>query len=189
MNLTFPNQSDLNDLFSCKTWERVSSDGRKRFDGIVMDGTAMGILGNLPNFVRIKSHFPRVPNISNRQYIMRTPRLRHLVDSIMVSAKLSSGLTTFEFPLNKSLWDKKEYLLNQFFNNSIGVEHENFYVARFLRSIVSLCGTRDPTNDTFEDNEDEYSPRPSGAIRMPFNIDDTDIRRTSIDFDRCFAAG
>ena len=78
-----------------------------------MDGAVMGTLGNLPNFVRIKSHCPRIPNISNRQYIMRTSRLRHLVDSIMVAAKQSSVLTTFEVPLRKSLWDKKEYLLNQ----------------------------------------------------------------------------
>ena len=35
------------------------------FGGIVMNGTATVILGNLPNFVRVKRHFPRVVNISN----------------------------------------------------------------------------------------------------------------------------
>ena len=61
-----------------------------------MDGTAMGILGKLPEFVRVKSIFSRLQNLSNKQYIMRTPRLRHFVDSIMTSAKQSFGVTDFK---------------------------------------------------------------------------------------------
>ena len=50
MSLTFLNGLNLNKLFSSTTRERVLSDRSKRFDGTVMDETAMGILSTLPNF-------------------------------------------------------------------------------------------------------------------------------------------
>ena len=65
--LNCPNQHYLINLFTCTKYEKIIANGKKRFDGTVMDGISMGILGKLPNFQRVKNHFPRVQNLSNNQ--------------------------------------------------------------------------------------------------------------------------
>ena len=55
--------------------------------------------GKLPNFQRVKNRFPRVQNLSNKQYIMRTPRHQHFVHSTVKSAKNSTGYEVFEMSL------------------------------------------------------------------------------------------
>ena len=188
-NLYFPNESYLNDLFSSMKCERIASDRKKRFDGIVMDGTAMGILGKLPEFVRVKSRFSRVQNLSNKQYIIRTPRLREFVDSILTSAKQSFGVTDFKVVLKNSLWDRREELSNQFFNDVLEITSEVFVGARFLKAIFTSSGSIDPVQELGDGKDEEDATQPSGATKLRFIIDDTDICRTSIDFGRCFVAG
>ena len=40
-----------------------------------------------------------------------------------------------------------------------------------------------------DDNGDEDSSQPSGTVKLGFNVHDTDICRTSVDFGRYFVAG
>lgn len=57
VNLTFPNQGDLRSMFPYTKCGRRTPDGTNVFEGIVMDGTIMGILRKLPNYERIRSQF------------------------------------------------------------------------------------------------------------------------------------
>ena len=72
MNLTLLIQDDVHSLFSCTKCERRMPDGTKRLDGIVMDRTAMGILGKLPNYERVKNKLFPSRNMAVRQYLMQT---------------------------------------------------------------------------------------------------------------------
>ena len=54
MTLRFPKSQDYSELFSCKNCEVNLPNAETRFDGVVMDGTAVRILGNLPSFQRDK---------------------------------------------------------------------------------------------------------------------------------------
>ena len=82
MTLEFPNEADMDNLFSCDTCEKLLPNGEMQMDGVVMDGTAMGILGTLPTFVRPNSVLLPVSSVADRQYIMRSPKLRQFVESI-----------------------------------------------------------------------------------------------------------
>ncbi len=48
--LKFVKEEHLHDLFSCRNFEKNSGAGTREIDGVVMDGTALGILGKLPTF-------------------------------------------------------------------------------------------------------------------------------------------
>ena len=63
--LRFPDDNDLFELFSCSTCENEDDDeaGSRYFDGVVMDGTALGILECLPEFVRNTQLISVVPGI------------------------------------------------------------------------------------------------------------------------------
>lgn len=65
-------------------------------DAVVMDGTALGILGDLPKFHRVKALVPYVPRIPDRQFMMRTLISRALVDSIMQAAKKCEADGSFD---------------------------------------------------------------------------------------------
>ena len=52
LTLCFRRENDMSDMFSCKKCESSLPCGKRRFDGVVMDGAAVGILGNLPGFQR-----------------------------------------------------------------------------------------------------------------------------------------
>ena len=56
-------------------------------DDVVMDGSAVGILGKLSDFKRKNDFIKCVLNVSDRQYIMRAPKSRLLIDSIKFSSK------------------------------------------------------------------------------------------------------
>jgi len=91
MTLRFPSDSDAADLFSCTKCEGGVRDGERRMDAIVMDGTAMGILGAPPEFERVAEKIDPVSGIETKQYIMPTPIYRSFVDSIFNAAKKSDG--------------------------------------------------------------------------------------------------
>ena len=53
MRLRFPESQGMSELFSSRNCKVTLPNGEARFDGVVMDGTAVLILGNLPSFQRI----------------------------------------------------------------------------------------------------------------------------------------
>lgn len=54
---------------------------------MVIDGTGMGILRTLPQFHRHTKVLSAVERVTDRHYLMRDPKLRSFVDSILISAK------------------------------------------------------------------------------------------------------
>lgn len=64
-------------------------------DRIVMDGTALGILGTLPKFWLHTKVVKAVPRISAIRYVMKNPKLRGFIDSILRSAKTSGMRNIF----------------------------------------------------------------------------------------------
>ncbi len=97
--LKFPNHKNLIELFFCFVCEKRDDHGNRYIDGVVMDVTALGILGTLPTFERHTEVVSSVPLIPEKQFIMREPKLCSVVDAILVSAK-SAGENSdfFRFP-------------------------------------------------------------------------------------------
>ena len=69
MTLKFPKERGIFDLFSCSKCERTLEDGSKRMDGVLMDGSAIGIIGKLSNFKHVTHLMNVVPRISDRQHV------------------------------------------------------------------------------------------------------------------------
>ncbi len=91
----------MHELFSCRNCERNSSNGGRTLDGVVMNGTAMGILGKLPKFERRSREMNPVKPVAKRQYFMCNAKFRHFVDAILVASSTSRNRS--EFPVRLKL--------------------------------------------------------------------------------------
>jgi len=171
--LKFPRDEDLHELFSCSKCERNFQSGTRELDAVVMDGTALGILGTLPEFTRETRTVSSVPRVPDKQYIMPTPKLRAFVDAVMVSAKCADGQGYFNTLLKNSLWKAKDVMVSDLFTYDAGVDHEAFAVAKFLNSSYDICSDSIP---------------PQG-FRFRHKLSGIDVRRTIVEFGRCFAVG
>ena len=196
--LQFPQDDHVFALFSCKKCERTLSTGEKCMDAVVMDGSAVGILGRLPEFKRLTSVVKSVPRVSDRQYVMATPKSRMFVDSVLVSAKRAGVDGKFDVPLKQSLWEKRIELLNRFFVPGVGQIHESRFVSEFIRAafenqsyeIPETAALNDPESDAEGNTSNEVSAMVFvGKIRIKFKEENIDLRRTIIDFGRCFCVG
>jgi len=186
--LKFPQDDDLYSLFSCKKCEREPRSESRDLAAIVMDGTALGILGTLPTFNRETRIISPVPRIPDKQYIMRKPKLRAFVDAILTSAKGAGGLEYFNVPLKLSIWRKKSELESQIFQYAGGLHHEAFVVGKFMNACFAPCH-----NNGSEVSDGEESDVGNGLSlrRMRFRNKflDVDVRRSLIEFGRCFLVG
>lgn len=70
-------------------------NGARRWDGIVMYGTARGILKKLPKDQRPTVMMRGVKNISDMHFIMPMAPHREFIDAIFLSAKHNEGKNTF----------------------------------------------------------------------------------------------
>lgn len=78
-SLHFSN-AELVELFSYPVCESTRSDGTRILDDIVMDGTAAGILGELPKFERPDSTVLEASrSVVDRQYIITSASLPEFV--------------------------------------------------------------------------------------------------------------
>ena len=50
MTLSFPKDQDFFESFACAKFERLMENRSKRIDVVVMDGSAVGVLGKIPNY-------------------------------------------------------------------------------------------------------------------------------------------
>lgn len=194
MTLCFPKDQDVFELFSCATCERTMKDGSKRIDGVVMDGSAVGILGKLPNFQRVTHQINAVSRIADREYIMRTSTSRRFIDSIMVCAKNYDVCGLFNVPFKNGLWIRRQELVERFFN-SIPCEPDEFKsVSRFLRSAfehISQEARGRNNTDVSDDDELNFMVHDAcvGKLRFKHKVQHVDVRRTLIDFGRCWCSG
>lgn len=68
MALRFPKDEDIYELFTCYKCEKRMPNGERRMDSIVLDVSAVGILGKFPEFDLPKSVVRAVPRV--RTYSM-----------------------------------------------------------------------------------------------------------------------
>ncbi len=83
----FPSSDILQKLFSCGTCQMKTSDGHQRWEAVVMDGTATGILKKFLSFERPTHIMSPMKDVSFMQLILRTEVQRYFLDAIFISAK------------------------------------------------------------------------------------------------------
>lgn len=113
-----------NELFCCSKCERTIPDGTNRMEGIFMNGSAAGILGELPNFQRVKKIVPTVVGVAEHQYLMPTPLFRAFIDSIFRSASKQADDDIFAGSLKPYLWENIQRLVTLFFKNGSSISNE-----------------------------------------------------------------
>ena len=105
--LRFVEEDYLSNLFSCKKCARNPESENRDLDAVVMNGTALGILGTVPQFERHTKVLSAVPGISDRQYKMRNPKLRAFLDAVFRSARNAGTRNRFHLSVKPSLWRKR----------------------------------------------------------------------------------
>ena len=134
-----------------------------------MDGTATGILKKLPKFTRPSCVIQSTKNMSAMQYIMPMAPHREFIDALLLSAKIKEGRNQFtmEYP-TKMIPNNKIVCIDPFFRSSpLPKSHQSAYIVReFLSACISV------QEDT-----------------LTHKIHDLEIRRSLIEFGRCFLSG
>ena len=170
MLLKFPAKEDLKSLFTCGTCESRGEDGEeKRMDVVIMDGTALGILGTLPEFERLTSVVPPIQRISTLQYIMRSPKHRQFVDCVLLSARKDLSGSSFKLKPPRRLGPKLGEMYKKFMEEEVDAGSEIHLCVRFLRFCFEIAeGNAELQNDETVEAEDEPEA----------NEDEEETRRT-----------
>lgn len=96
-SLSYPEDRDVASLFHCSQCEIIGPDGIKTMRAIVLDGTAIGILGDLPNVERRTLTIHPVKNSGGSQFVIKYASLRNYIDYFLCTAK--SGVETSFFEI------------------------------------------------------------------------------------------
>ena len=187
--LQFGKEQYLYDFFSFKNCERNYNDGTRKLDAVVMDGTDLEILGKLPMFQRHKKVVPSVSRISDKQCLMPDSKLRGFLDAIYRSAKITSAGIAFAVSVKPPLWRKKHEVVSVLLDESLPYTHEACLIARIATCIFQINLTEEASNSPENGgSEEEEASRPD-KIAVRHKCDEIDVRRTVIDFERCFTTG
>ena len=186
--LTFHSEKHLVELFTCSDCETTDYDNNRILSGVVMDGTALGILGTLPQFVRPIKECTAVPRVPDRQYLIRKAKLRAFIDTVLVSAKSPSENNHFVVLCRGSIWSKRNYIMNRLFGMAVAESDEAYLASSLLKECFSIYNL---VSDVEQDGgiSDHEVAEISGRIIMKYRIRDIDVRRTIVEFGRCFLSG
>ena len=161
-----------------------------------MDGTATGILGEIPNFSRCSKTAPSVPpNTAQYHYVMKTPKHRLFIDSVALSDIKQLNSQNFIVRVPKKLRIHLTRYIQAFFTSTILAENKNglritaneireakrFLQANFARTANDSL--RNYEGSSYESG-DEGDGR--GEIFLELRTKEYDMRRTSVEFARYF---
>ena len=167
--LEFPSKEVLHGLFSCNTCMEFDENGLRRWKGLVMDGTATGILSKLPKYHRPTVKIQGIKNISTLQYIIPMATFREFVDAIFISGKHCEGANSFAMELpQKMTFEKRQLCIDSLLRAS--PLPKEFSSAYDVRSFLMSCFTEH-------------------GLKFTHKIQDLDVRRTLLEFGRCFLHG
>ena len=174
--LRFSNNLDLTELFSCQTCLIDDANGNTQWTGVVMGGTATGILNKLPRFYRPTHVVPKMKSKSSVQYIMLPFSLSEFADMVCTLAKKYDGADMFHVELSSLAGKHRAHSADAFFGNlPLAKEFSCAYVPRlFIQGFF--------TQVTTESNTD-------GTLTLRHVFMNQDIRRDVIEFGRCFVSG
>ncbi len=147
MALRFPNNEDVCNLYGCTNCEKREEEDIKRMDAIVLDGTAMSILGKLPPFDRQTSTAHAAERVAIEQYIIRTPKKRAFVDGIFSSAKSSIAAEKISLSLKRKLKALVPSLFQRFFMPELESRCEEYLPPTYLGTCYELCSLSSSSGD------------------------------------------
>jgi len=87
--LDLNSQGALKALFSCNECELDIGNGKTKMKCIVIDGTATGILGDLPAFQRNSLLVTKYDNHADKQYILEVAKHRRFIKEMLHSTRKS----------------------------------------------------------------------------------------------------
>ena len=158
MTLSFPKDDHMFELFSCTRSEELLPDSTKRMSGVLMEGSAIGILGNLLNFERNASQVRAVHFVPDRQYIMRTSKSRQFVYLIMISERQANERGNLDVRLEKKLSYVPDALRSRFFNSTDDDSSESRAISEYIAALFLLVprSLESKLEGTDSGSEDEY---------------------------------
>ena len=166
--LQFPTDDVLRKIFSCKTCQTSLEDGTTRWEAVVIDETATGILNKLPGFERPTQVLLFMNKTSHLQFLLLTKVHRDFLDAIFVAAKRNEGRIEYNVEYLKSVQQHADGLI-LFFMRTCTSHHaeENVEADRcFITRCLGVNGGR-----------------------FTHKIMDLDVRRNCIEFAQCFVTG
>ena len=173
----------------------MNPDGEEELDAVVMDGTATGILDNLPKIERWTKLVPGIISRSaTRQYIMPTPKNRAFIECVLVSALRNIESEKFNASLVKKLRTTASKYVSLFFpvETSNGDSNsQDIYIREVSMFFQSCYSEHESRADTELENSSSLSDDESSSLnlRLEHRITEYDLRYRAIDFGRCFISG
>ena len=134
----FPKDYDVFKHFSSSKSEKPLEDGTKHTNGVVMEGSAVGMLVKLPKFQLINFLMNFFLQIACRQYMVRLSKSRKFIYAIVISAKNDDRRDCFNVPFHGDLWDNCFTFIERFFESNTDVSHDSDVASKFVWSTFEL---------------------------------------------------
>ena len=153
-----------------------------------------GILGKPPEFQREKSNIQAVPRVSDQQCMIKTPKYRRFLDTIMVFSRKSLHGDSFDVLLKKRDWIAREEHTITFFWEDLSSLEILRSISQFVRSSFEIVSPEvvqvGNTSDLERENDEKPTQHtPAGKVKLRYLIQNVDVRRTVAEFARCFCSG
>jgi len=200
--LEFPEEV-LRHIFACDTCEKKTADtaDEKVIEAVVIDGTAVGLLGTLPPFARETALVPRVKGaIMPNLYLLRTPAVRRFLDDLWRSSLRSIDSDTFDVSITAraASLNVVEFLFGQV--QSVKTDNISLPRVRAALDFVNTCFIKIPQAETGEMNikkeeglseesdsdGEQKTKRRDGSARFMHRLKRLDFRVAASDVGRCF---
>ena len=162
--LRFAEEDYLSNLFSCKNCAQNPESENRDLDAVEMDGTALGILGTIPQFQKHKKVVLAVSRISDRHYIMRNPKLRAFLDSVFRSARNAGTHNRFHVSVKPLFWRERHELISKLFDPSLPNSDEASIVAKFFCTVFQMHSAEEPREMHSDESSDEDEISKPGKI-------------------------
>lgn len=102
---------------------------------------------------------------------------------------MSHGAMAFTVDLKKAIWDKRNKVVPLFSSEPHNLNDETYAVAKFIYLCLAIASSVDITVDEEDEYSDDFVQVATGKLVLRHKFPDVDIRRTLVDFCRCFASG
>ena len=131
--------SALRSLFHCSKCEVQTQGHTRQLRAVVLDGTATGVLGELPEYRRDSIEFPLATNETKGQFILRLTN-RSFISALICGCRRNSLRESFDMELSGDRARKRTIIVRELFDS----EYESTRiteVVRFLHACYRLEGT------------------------------------------------
>ena len=182
--IAMPPEDVLSKVFSCSKCEKVRNDGSKEMRAVVMDGTATGILGELPPYDRPSFLVAAATDTTKIQFLFPASKARSFFNEFFRAASSSCHEERFEM---KTVDQRTSYQVRRILY-PVSIAEDSAESSALLR-IMEIAYNPIALQNIIIGYEKRRSGREAGVVIVEHSSLPSSLRRNLAEFLRTFTTG